>query len=207
MHGCVWQADLASLAADASLLPLLCQMLDEDFYAESRAAAAAAAGDLLGTLSSSPSPVLPSAQTPQDHCADAQMADARDAAAGETVEGRVDGEGAAAAAAEAVNALAPALLKRLDDSSDAVRVAAAGALEQLATCLSAAPGADRLGPHSSGPGSSAGLVGGGCERHAAAAAAALLVRTRPAMGVLDFACSMPSLTIVCSTSSCHGYHA
>ncbi|KAK9825376.1 hypothetical protein WJX81_006290 [Elliptochloris bilobata] len=44
------QADLASLAADAALLPLLCQMLDEDFYPESRAAAAAAAADLLAIL-------------------------------------------------------------------------------------------------------------------------------------------------------------
>ena len=168
------QADLASLAADAALLPLLCQMLDEDLYAESRAAAAAAAGDLLGTLSSNPSAISPAAHSPDDGV-DAHMADARDAAAGEGPDGM-----AAGAAALAINALAPALLKRLDDSSDAVRVAAADALERLAVCLSTAHGRQGLG-NSSGPGSSAGVGGDRCERHAAAAAAALLVRAVQAM--------------------------
>ena len=149
-------------------------MLDEDLYAESRAAAAAAAGDLLGTLSSNPSAISPAAHSPDDG-ADVHMADARDAAAGEGSDGRVAG-----AAALAIDALAPALLKRLDDSSDAVRVAAADALERLAVCLSTAYGRQGLG-NSSGPGSSAGVGGDRCERHAAAAAAALLVRAMQAM--------------------------
>lgn len=172
------QADLASLAADAALLPLLCQMLDEDLYAESRAAAAAAAGDLLGTLSPNPSPIPPAAQSPDDRGADVHMADAHDAAAGKGSDGRVDRQNRAAAIA--VDALAPALLKRLDDSSDAVRVAAAGALERLAVCLSTAYGRQGLGS-SSGPGSSAAGAGARSERHAATAAAALLVRAMQAM--------------------------
>lgn len=185
------QADLASLAADAALLPLLCQMLDEDLYAESRAAAAAAAGDLLGTLSANPSPNPPAAQSPDDHHgADVHMVDAGGAAAGDGSDGRVAG-----AAAGAIDALAPALLKRLDDSSDAVRVAAAGALERLAVCLSTAYGRQGLGDLS-GPGSSAGEAVGRCDSHAAAAAAALLVRAMQALRRADLRSSCRAFTDV-----------
>lgn len=161
------QADLARLTADAELLPLLCQMLDEDFYAESRAAAAAAAADLAAIAAAAgpgPSPELCS--TPLDP--DTQMAEAP-AAARPLGDGEDDGGATAASmvadtnlAAAVVDALAPALLKRLDDSADAVRVAAAGALAQLAACLAAAKHGGE----------------GVRDSHGAAAAAALLVRRR-----------------------------
>ena len=165
-------------------------MLDEDLYAESRAAAAAAAGDLLGTLSPNPSPIPPAAQSPDDDGADVHMADA---AAGEGSDGRVDRrEGAVAVA---IDALAPALLKRLDDSSDAVRVAAAGALERLAVCLSTAYGGKGLGLPA-GPGSSAGGARGPCDSHATAAAAALLVRVMQTMMLWKTQWFMQSFTFV-----------